>query len=136
MERSVPVPVRLIGGLHILGGGLTVVAALLLALAAVCTMIFGGGGGGGWVRLGGSDLEWGALFLGIALLAGLVGAFQAACGVGLCRGRPWARVMVVGFALLSTFAAFGQDETWPAAIVPLAIAGYLCFNGNVQRAFR
>lgn len=132
MSRSVPVPVRLIGGLYVLAGGLTVGAAALLALLSLWGMALGSDSPG----LGGSDREWSAMFLGVALFVALLGAVQATCGAGLCRGRPWARAVVVTVSLVAGLAALCGHGTWLATLIPLGIAGYLGLSEDVARAFR
>jgi hypothetical protein len=129
MERSVPVPVRLIGGLHVLGGALTILGALCLGLVCLQAMVFGRS------DTFADGLDWGVLVLGLALVVGGVGAGQLTCGVSLIRGRPWARIAVVCLSLLSALTALGLDF-WPGTILPLSIAGYLALNANVARAFR
>lgn len=130
MSRSVPVPVRLIGLLQMLGGGLTVLWGLGLTLYCLVGMLFGGGGGG-FISLGADMFVFAIVLLAIVIA---VGGLGIATGAALCKGRRWARTLVVALSLLQALAALASWSLLPA-LLPLGIAGYLGLSESVARAF-
>lgn len=132
MSRSVPVPVRLIGGLQLLGGGLTILYGLALTLDGLVGFLTGRSTGG-FMAMSASELFVFALVVG-ALVIG-VGSLGVVTGAGLCRGRSWARSVVVTLSLLHALVVLSNSMLLPA-LIPLSIAGYLGLSEDVARAFR
>ncbi len=104
---------------------------LLATLYCLAGMLFGGSGGG-FISLGPEMFVFAFVLLAVVVAVGSLGVLT---GAALCKGRRWARSLVVALSLLQALAALSSWALLPA-LFPLGVAGYLGLNEDVARAFR
>ena len=132
MSGSVPVGVKVISILYIIGAVISVIAGV--------SLFFGSSALAGLLGTFGSVLG-GALFVVGIILVG-VGVLGFFIGRGLWKGKNWARITAIVLALigfvLTLIAVIGGSLVVGnviSLVVDGVIAGYLLFSKSVKQAF-
>lgn len=134
MAKEIPVGVKIIAVLYYIGAVLSAILGILSIVGAgfVASLIPALGALGAGIMI-----AVGILLIGLAVLWFFMGR-------GLWRAQPWARILVIIFAIIGVIMAIIQMITFGAIslvsniislIINAVIGWYMLFNAEVKKAF-
>ena len=133
MAGEVPAGVKIISVLYYIGAGFSLLFGLLFLIGA------------GFIGTLASKIPLlgllgSGLFIVVGIIIILLGVLSIFVARGLWKGKNWARIVAVIFAVLGILSGIssiikGGYSSLFGLIINLLIGGYLMFNSSVKSAF-